>query len=612
MSEEYVLLASAASRKALAMAKSLKEVLGVSVAGVFHTRHPYLYSRAFAERILHPSTRGSSDWPAAVLEAALSLGCFAVIPVDFLDVFALSACSRSFEKRGVLLVAPPFSSVVLASDKARLPEISQGIAPTPRQIVASGGLEGLDALEPPLVVKDLGDASRPTYHLSRESAAEEARRRGRCLVQEFVPGVGRGYYAVAVDGEPLLEFTHERLVEYEPAGGASLAAMGPVKDPRLYAIGRAVLERLRWTGQLMVETRLDLETGAYYLVELNPKFWGSLDLPVSLGYHFPAVLLEAFVRGAESARELAARLRVREGGFSWVLDGFRYLVKVPAALGRLARLGVRREYRSDVDLLDPARVAAQLARALSRLSAERERWVSRLEAARGNLRHWAAMLHSALARQERALLLDLDGVVVDLKVDWRAAYGALVREGYMHKWEKLAEAFERLWRSDKTRYAEASRIVERFELEAVDRSEVLLSSEDFELLSKHYRVYIVTKQPASVATRVLEHIECSRYVKGVVGRDSGFGPRKLHMFEHLTSKLGGGGLVLLDDRLSNLVEALRSGVVPLCVTRDPYRAAGCLELGIPPATPREAARALASLAMQLDKARASAHSGTRA
>jgi hypothetical protein len=57
--------------------------------------------------------------------------------------------------------------------------------------------------------------------------------------------------------------------------------------------------------------------------------------------------------------------------------------------------------------------------------------------------------------------------------------------------------------------------------------------------------------------------------------------------------------VLLDDRLANLVEALRSGVVPLCVARDPYHAAGCLELGIPPATPREAARALASLAGQL-------------
>jgi phosphoglycolate phosphatase-like HAD superfamily hydrolase len=599
LSGECVLLASAASRKALAMAESLREVLGVRIAGVFHARHPYLHSRVFAERVLHPSTRSSSDWPAAVLEAALSLGCFAVMPVDFSDVFALSACRRSFEKRGVLLVAPPFEGVVLASDKARLPELSQGIVPTPRQVVADGSLEGLGSLEPPLVVKGLGDASRPTYHLSRESAAEEARRRGRCLVQEFVPGVGRGYYAVAAEGKPLLEFTHERLIEYEPTGGASLAARGPVKDPRLYAIGRAILERLRWTGQLMVETRLDLETGTYYLVELNPKFWGSLDLPVSLGYHFPAVLLEAFLHGAEQARELAERLSVREGGFSWVLDGLRYLAKVPAAWGRLARLGARKGYRCDADPLDPARVAAQLAKALSRLGAERERWLSRLKAAERNLGHWALMLREALARRERVVLLDLDGVVVDLRVDWHAVYRALIGKGYMRRWERLTEMLERLWRSDRALYAEASRLVEQFELEAVGRSEELLSREDLELLSEHYQVYIVTKQPAGVATRVLERIGGLRYVRGVVGRDSGFGPRKLRMLEHLASRLGGAGFVLLDDRLANLVEALRSGVVPLCVARDPYHAAGCLELGIPPATPREAARALASLAGQL-------------
>jgi len=188
-------------------------------------------------------------------------------------------------------------------------------------------------------------------------------------VQEYVPGRGRGYEAVAYDGEPLIEFTHERVVEYDPGGGPSLGARGPILDPNLYRLGRLVLRRLRWTGPLMVETKWVPQEGRYYVIELNPKFWGSLDLPVSLGYHFPAVLVKAVLEGPEAARELARGLRVRRGEFYWVLDGFRYLAKIPSTWFYM----LQRARRSDASISDIARTLLQLSTAVKKLGVEGSR-----------------------------------------------------------------------------------------------------------------------------------------------------------------------------------------------------------------------------------------------
>ena len=589
-----VLLASAASRKALAIAKSLKSVLGARVVAVFHAKHPYAYSRHFDRKLLLPLPRGTREWALAVLRAALAERCDAVLPVDYADVEALAEHGDLFERAGVALAAPPAGSVKLAADKSRLPELLAGVASAPKQVVFGGSADrgSLEALRPPFVVKGLGDASNPSYHLTLESALEEARKRGRCLIQEYVPGVGRGYYAVAYRGEPLLEFAHERLVEYDPSGGASLAARGPLRDPRLYAVGRAVLARLGWTGPLMVETRFNAEEG-YCVVELNPKFWGSLDLPVSLGYHFPAVLAAASLEGPQRARELARSLLVREGGFSWVLDGLRYLAKLPGAWAKLASLAAKRGFRSDAELGDPARVAAQLAAALSRFGRERRRWLGQLAASAAELRGWAAAFSRALSSPERILALDLDGVLVDLRADWRAARRELVERGLAAGWESVTEALLRLWREGGTAYSRASEVVERYERTALTESRPLASAELLEALAERYEVYVATMQPTGVALEALRMLGARGVVRGVLGRDSGLGPAKRAMYSELARRREGASLLVVDDRLENLVEALRLGAVPLHASRDAYRAAQAVRLGVPSGGPREVLALLA-------------------
>jgi len=233
-----VLVASIASRKALAIALSLRKY-GYLVYGLSHAKHPHLFSRYFVKKAVVRCTRSGPAWAMFAAKVAEAWKVDLVIPVDFVDVEAFSRQRELFESVGSELAAPPFESVKLAADKERLPQLLNRIARVPRQVVVRepGSAVGLDALEPPLVVKGLGDASRPEYFPDWKEAEKRAAERAPCLVQEYVPGVGRGYYAVALSGQPILEFTHQRIIEYDPSRWGKLGGKRAGDRPQAVQTG---------------------------------------------------------------------------------------------------------------------------------------------------------------------------------------------------------------------------------------------------------------------------------------------------------------------------------------------------------------------------------------
>lgn len=106
------------------------------------------------------------------------------------------------------------------------------------------------------------------------------------LLQGFVPGQGKGVFALFDHGRAIAWFAHERLRDVRPSGsGSSLRRSAPL-EPRLREPAQRLLEALQWHGPAMVEFRDD---GVHppVLMEVNGRFWGSLQLAVSAGADFP-------------------------------------------------------------------------------------------------------------------------------------------------------------------------------------------------------------------------------------------------------------------------------------------------------------------------------------
>lgn len=105
-------------------------------------------------------------------------------------------------------------------------------------------------------------------------------------IQSFVEGNGQGLFALFDKGQPICYFAHRRLREKPPEGGVSVLSESAPLDEQLKNAAEKLLRAAHWHGVAMVEFRVSHD-GAGYLMEVNPRFWGSLQLAVDSGIDFP-------------------------------------------------------------------------------------------------------------------------------------------------------------------------------------------------------------------------------------------------------------------------------------------------------------------------------------
>jgi predicted ATP-grasp superfamily ATP-dependent carboligase len=110
------------------------------------------------------------------------------------------------------------------------------------------------------------------------------------MLQEFIPGHGAGLFALYDRGRPVTFFAHRRLREKPPRGGVSVLSASAPLDPQLHAAAVKLLDAVQWHGVAMIEFRVTA-AGEPYLMEVNTRFWGSLQLAIDAGVDFPALLL---------------------------------------------------------------------------------------------------------------------------------------------------------------------------------------------------------------------------------------------------------------------------------------------------------------------------------
>ena len=110
------------------------------------------------------------------------------------------------------------------------------------------------------------------------------------LIQEKIEGEGRGVFLLLWDGQLRAAFCHRRLREKPPWGGVSVYRESLPLDEELVHKSLALLRAVGWQGVAMVEFKVDRQDGRAKLMEVNGRFWGSLQLAIDAGMNFPLLL----------------------------------------------------------------------------------------------------------------------------------------------------------------------------------------------------------------------------------------------------------------------------------------------------------------------------------
>jgi ADP-heptose:LPS heptosyltransferase/predicted ATP-grasp superfamily ATP-dependent carboligase len=299
------IVTDANNRIALTVVRSLGS-RGITVACVgreeFASTHPLcFYSRYCAQTSVLPDAEFIERLKGIARPEDV------LIPVSTDMVELVSRRSAELDGR-VRFLIPEYSSFTLANDKGAVIEYASRLGIPAPKTVPVDTYEQLEAcsrrIRYPAVIKirnDLGINLRPEqkYRIARDAAELEAFYRScaavttKVVVQEYIEGPGYGFEALfGADSRVQAYFCHRRLREYPVCGGPS-SFCESVREPQLIEYGIKLLSELGWKGVAMLEFKKDSVDGRFKLIEVNPKFWGTLALAVRCGVDFPFLLYGA-------------------------------------------------------------------------------------------------------------------------------------------------------------------------------------------------------------------------------------------------------------------------------------------------------------------------------
>ena len=308
-----VLVTDGHFRKTLAVVRSLgRKWISVTVGErtLFNTS---FFSKYCVKRLVYPSPRRFPNQFIDFLLKEIKENHYdCLLPMEE-ETLLLMAKYHSEISQYTYLLSPDLKKIEFARDKENLMRFAEahGI-PTPKtfQIPPSltlplkGGGEGggadLSSIPIPAVIKPrISSGSFGIVYVKRQEDLIPSYQsvHGQYpfpIIQEWIPD-GEGTFGLSAlfDEASNIKaaFVHKKLRMYPVQGGPSTLREG-VEHPQIMELGLSLLKSLNWVGVGMVEFKVDPRDGIPKLMELNPRFWGSLQLAIVSGVDFPYLILK--------------------------------------------------------------------------------------------------------------------------------------------------------------------------------------------------------------------------------------------------------------------------------------------------------------------------------
>ena len=291
----------------------------------YNKRAICFFSRYKGHKILlpDPRTRGE-DFKVALLKILKIKRYLTVIPTDYHTFRLCAEISDEINHVSHIMVGTP-DQLQTAGDKCQVAELAGSLGlPTPifhtlTKEVAPLGLSEVCEY----VLKSPEESS--DQHLEYAGSAQNATLRiddffyknpdRRLIAQQRIEGDGYGFFAIYDQGNCINHFVHHRVREYPPSGGYSVAAEG-VRNEKIVAYGTKILDHLRWHGVAMVEFKHSETEDEYYILEVNPKFWGSIELALRSGVDFVQMWIDHAMNKPIDKVERYELMK-----FQWLING---------------------------------------------------------------------------------------------------------------------------------------------------------------------------------------------------------------------------------------------------------------------------------------------------
>jgi predicted ATP-grasp superfamily ATP-dependent carboligase len=302
-----VLITQGSGRVAYNVVRSLSKQGLKVVAGTDKTLGMTFFSRHTAQRFRHPvPATQPNGFINAAIKALHRYSPSVYLPTSD-DTLVVSRYLGELRETGAVIPIAPFDVIRRLYRKDMVLALAESLGiPIPKTIRPRKAEDIRLFAERhgyPIVLKHISSSSGHGVFLLNERTCRKwagnfARQlaEGDFIAQERIGGCGYGVSMLFNQGRLRARFTHKRLREIQAGGGMSTSRMSVVHH-QLEEYALRLLESVNFHGVAMVEFRHDERTGKSWILEVNPRFWGSLALAIQSGVDFPYLLYRMALDG---------------------------------------------------------------------------------------------------------------------------------------------------------------------------------------------------------------------------------------------------------------------------------------------------------------------------
>jgi predicted ATP-grasp superfamily ATP-dependent carboligase len=131
------------------------------------------------------------------------------------------------------------------------------------------------------------------------------------ILQSFIKGYDLDCSVLCEKGK-ILAFTMQKGFANGRGKFRRAAGIDFINDTKTHNLVRKVVEKLNWSGIAHIDLRFDAQDKEVKLIEINPRYWGSLMGSLTAGVNFPYIASVAALK-RESIKSQAKPIRYVQG-----------------------------------------------------------------------------------------------------------------------------------------------------------------------------------------------------------------------------------------------------------------------------------------------------------
>lgn len=217
-----------------------------------------------------------------------------LLPIIVPSIRYVSKYKKDFQALGLEIQVPGIKQLDLANCKGSLAKfLHKNGLPHPRTY-DSKELKKEKDLPFPLLIKPLSSWNGRGLSLAKNE--EELRglveREERFIAQEYLTGEDYCVNVICQEGE-IKQYSIQKGIipsrhSFRPNLGAEFVEAKP-----LLSIVEHIMAELNWTGVANFDVLKEAQTENYFIIEMNPRFWGSVEASQRVGVNFPLLYVQS-------------------------------------------------------------------------------------------------------------------------------------------------------------------------------------------------------------------------------------------------------------------------------------------------------------------------------